>query len=292
MENKVISFFDINIYWRLSLCHNTKPISKRNLKKIDKILEKSAEYCEKLKNSSLDFTCIEVITERIYYQQQFSWSHLRPTGFFHQNTYVYDYQLIRKENKITERRVLVEENGEKKNEKDTQLKTTFFDHKYVILGPVGLLSKSSQQDHDYKIIGEETLKGEKMIVIGVTPKSAEELNLISGKFWVSANDFGIIKIEWQQKVLRGFEGVEKTERGFSVKPDIVFITEFGFEKNGIRFPSQHSIKESYIGPEVLIGSPSSPYGGTKTGTTRFKRSETTVIYEDYKFFTVETKMIR
>jgi len=43
--------------------------------KLNEILEKTAEYCEKLENSSLDFTCVEEIKERIYYQQGFTRFH-------------------------------------------------------------------------------------------------------------------------------------------------------------------------------------------------------------------------
>ena len=43
--------------------------------RLDEILQKTAEYCEKLKNSSLDFTCAEEIKERIYYQQGFTRFH-------------------------------------------------------------------------------------------------------------------------------------------------------------------------------------------------------------------------
>ena len=82
-----------------------------------------------------------------------------------------------------------------------------------------------------------------------------------------------MKIEWIQKVLEGFEGVEKTAEGLEVKPVITYISEYSLEKNGLRFPTMHLIKESYIGPNQ----------------ERFIRSETTVSYDDYIFSTVETK---
>jgi hypothetical protein len=244
--------------------------------KIDEILEKSAEYCEKLENSSLDFTCVEEIKERIYYQQQFTMSHFRPTSFFYQNSYVYDYQLIRKENKITERRVLIEENGKKKNEKDAELKTVFFDHKYVILGPVGLLSKNSQQDHDYKIIGEEMLKKEKVIVIEAIPKSnpVEISAHLFGKIWIKKDDFSILKIEWNQVSMGNFEKILEKAKSFNAEPQITFVSEYAFEKNGVRFPSKYYVLEEYIRPS----------------RAKLTASETTVIYKDYKFFTVETEV--
>ncbi|MBP1768405.1 MAG: hypothetical protein H6P98_2520, partial [Candidatus Aminicenantes bacterium] len=53
---------------------------------------------------------------------------------------------------------------------------------------------------------------------------------------------------------------------------VSLITEYGFEKNGIRFPSRDYSEEAYIKPD-----------GKK-----FVRSRTSVVYKDYKFFIVET----
>ncbi|MGB2764123.1 MAG: hypothetical protein WBC20_06885 [Candidatus Aminicenantaceae bacterium] len=91
--------------------------------------------------------------------------------------------------------------------------------------------------------------------------------------WVRESDFSIMKIEWIQTALGGFEGVEKTVEGFDVRPLITYISEYTHEKKGIRFPNKYFIKETYIGPNQ----------------ERFLRSETTISYEDYKFFTVETE---
>ncbi len=55
------------------------------------------------------------------------------------------------------------------------------------------------------------------------------------------------------------------------KPRITLRTEFSVEKNGIRFPSKLSLEEAYL---------------TERGRV-FVRSETNVVYKDFKFFTVE-----
>jgi hypothetical protein len=83
-----------------------------------------------------------------------------------------------------------------------------------------------------------------------------------------------LKIEWEQRALGGFEGVEKkSAEGFEVKPSVTFISEFAIERNGIRFPTKQLISETYFSPETK---------------KRFIRSETTVIYDNYKFLTEET----
>jgi hypothetical protein len=68
--------------------------------------------------------------------------------------------------------------------------------------------------------------------------------------------------------------IEERARRYKAEPEIRFVTEFGFENNGIRFPSKCSIEEAYRNKK----------------RRRFVRSETTALYSDYKFFTVETEV--
>lgn len=114
---------------------------------LELILKKSAEYCEKLNNSVLDFICKEKITEEIHKGDP----SLREVE---RNIYIYDYQLIRKANKIVEQRILLRENGQRMNTVDAQLKTKRFQHKNVAFGPIGLLGQKQQKNYDYKILKE------------------------------------------------------------------------------------------------------------------------------------------
>ncbi len=59
---------------------------------------------------------------------------------------------------------------------------------------------------------------------------------------------------------------------FKMKPKIKSETEFGVERNGIRFPSLDLTEEAY----------------TSGGQSIYTRSIITAKYIDYKFFTVET----
>jgi len=246
------------------------------------ILKKCADYCEALSNSVLDFVCQEKIKEEIYHSFFRARASLKTTGPTYRvqvpttekNVYIYDYQLIRKENKIKERRTLLKENGKKKHQKNAPLKTKRFKHEHVIFGPIGLISKQWQQYYDYKIIKEEKYKREKVIVIEVVPKSSLKLDRLFGKIWVRKSDFSILKIEWNQTSMRNFKGIEETAKELNAKPRIIFISEYAFEKNRVRFPSKYSVKEEYI--HLRWG--------------RFRKSIVTVTYKNYKFFTVETEV--
>ena len=282
----LILFFFIFAYSNYGLHSADK--QKKDKIDLETILEKCAEYCERLANVVLFFVCQEEIKEEIYRLTQASVVGLGPNqekvnqidGVLfrgrraEKNVYVYDYQLIRKENRIKESRILLEENGEKKHEKDAQLKTKLFRHKNIIFGPIGLLSKYRQQYHDYNIVKEEKFKGEKVIVLEAVAKPSFKLDHLSGKVWVRKSDFNILKIEWNQESIKNYEFIEEFARKFKVKPHITLISEYGVEKNGIRFPNRYFIKEAYS-------------SGIRKNIIRSKK---TVIYKDYKFFTVETKV--
>jgi hypothetical protein len=248
---------------------------------LETILKKCADYCEKLANSALFFVCRETIKEEIYQSGgpvvsvrtvtssgRYAIRGIRGGRSIEKNTYVYDYQLIRKDNRIKESRILLKENGKKKNEKNAPLKTKIFEHKNVIMGPIGLLSDYWQRFHDYKIVK----KDKKTVVIEAVPKYGYKLNQLFGKIWVRKNDFSILKIEWNQEAIENYERIEEIAKKLKAKPLITLVSEYAFEQKGIRFPSSYSIKEAYI-----IG----------RGRRRFLRSKKTVTYKDYKFFTVE-----
>ncbi len=228
---------------------------------LPRILKKTAAYCKRLNEIALHFICNEQIKERFYMGR-----------FFEQNTYVYDYQLIRKAMAIEERRVLIEENGQEKREEYAELKTQRFQHEYVIFGPIGLLSKSRQQLHDYVFKKTEKHKGNKCYVIEVVPKPQTKTGGLFGKAWVRQNDCSIMKIEWNQLSMENIKGIEENARRLGAKPKITFVSEYAFEKNGIRFPSRYTVKEEYI------------------RSNRVKISETIVVYKNYKFFIVETEV--
>ncbi len=231
---------------------------------LELILNKCAEYCERLSNVSLYFVCKEGIKEKIYY-----------TLGVEKNKYIYDYQLIRKGNSTDEQRILVEENGQEKNDLDAQLKTKRFQHKFILFGPIGLLSQEQQKNYNYKILKNVNYKKEKAVILEALPKFPLENNALYGKIWIRKKDFAILKIEWEQESMENFEEIEKIAEAIKATPLITFISEFGFEKNKIRFPNKYSVEEIYI---------------PRPGRRRILKSEITVVYDNYKFFIVDTKV--
>ncbi len=268
-----------------------KDYTKENAeqKKLLTILKKAGEYCSRLRHAALDFVCLEELSERIDYSRDIVKDILiqtpsgpydrMPTRFkipekIEKNQYLYDYQFVRKGDETKERRTLLEENGKKKDEKNAQLKTIMFRYEKVLFGPIDLLGEERQHYHNYKIIGEGILNGEKAVILEAVPRPSLKQRLLFGRIWVNESDSSVLKIEWNQESIGNFEITEEIARRYKSKAQMTLVSEYGIEKNGIRFASRYYIEEAYI---------------SKKGK-KFIRSETTVIYRDYKFFTVETEI--
>jgi len=247
---------------------------------LPQILEKTRDYCRRLATASLYFVCRERIDER-----QFSPPLLFPSSAIGVRRHVtnvsleYDYQLVRSgapnEENVEEKRTLIKENGQPRNEPNASLKTKLYKHKYLVFGSVGLLGEYWQPRHLYVYLGEDVVDKEKTFLIEASPAGPPEPDLLYGKVWVREKDFAIVKIEWDQRGLGNFGKVKQMAEmiGHGAEPRISIICLYGIEKNGIRFPDRLTTREDY---------------DSKIGL--FRVSETTVVYRDYKFFLVETKV--
>jgi hypothetical protein len=237
---------------------------------LDSLLARAAEYCDKLDRSVLDFVCRERIEEWVRHDiRRMGLALVGPRDKHH---YLYDYQLIRdREGLFEENRTLLEEDGKEVRIPGSPLKTSSFSHAKVVMGPLGLLRREIQAEHEYKIVKEEKVRGEEALVIEAIPKPGARLQELFGTIWLRKKDAGILKIEWNPASIGHYQIVEETARRLDMTPDLLIISEYAFEKNGVRFPSRYTVKEIY-----------------RTSVRRLQLSEVDVIYDEYKFFTVET----
>ena len=262
-----------------SLPHN--PRKTKDPEILDTILEKTGEYCEKVKAIALFYVCKErVADERHLFGRRnllkFSMSTLEDMmpRRIRTKAYTYDYQLIKKGEEPKEQRILLEEDGEKKYEENVEFRPVKYSGRYMVYGPVGFLSKKWQEHFDYKIVGKDVIDTKKSIIIESTPKWEREANYNFGRIWVDEKDFSILKIEYDPRSIKDYEDELTQSPIGDLSKKVIWKTHFGVEKNGVRFPSQQLIQEFYVnskGEELLI-------------------EKITFRYEDYKFFIVETEV--
>jgi hypothetical protein len=245
---------------------------------LPRLLESAAGYCDRLSRSVLDFVCRERISEWSY--PEASLLRYRMTDYVRRgrkesHAYLYDYQLVRdRAGSIRESRTLLTEDKKNVHVPDAALKTRMFWHAKIVMGPLGLLSRERQAEHDFRVVRELQEEEERIAVIEAVPKPGVIADHLVGTIWLRIRDARILKIEWDPSSIDNFIGVTETAERFRMNPRVVLTSEYGIEKNGIRFPSRYTVQETY-----------------GRGVRRFQRSETTVVYDQYKFFTVETEVI-
>jgi hypothetical protein len=253
----------------------TEPLPSKGAPVPPSVLAAAAAYCRDLETASLDFVCRETVRERLgadFVPQ----TAILGRGVIAQHLdlirdWTYDYQLVRREGWTAETRILLEEDGKPRHEERAELRTDRFVHKLVVLGPVGLFGEEAQGRHDYVVVQETEQEGEPVLVVNVRPKGQDASSLY-GKAWVRPRDGAVLKIEWEPASMGNYAAIEAFAKSLPATPSIKFVSEYGLEKNGLRFPSTYEVVEAYRTPSRTITA-----------------SRTSVEYKDYKFFEVKVK---
>jgi hypothetical protein len=256
------------------------------------IRERISVYCDKLEKTALDFTCRERIKETLGSNRERALSDLEVEDPFHprygtggvllslreaireEHSFFFDYQLIRKDDQIQEQRRSTDEKGRDLPEDKPYPQTHRFYIDKPVFGPVGLFGRNVQSRFQYQLLGEEKTNGRPAYVVEIKPLHPISGKTSYGKAWIDRQDASILKLDVDAESLSGYERIAADYISRGVTPDISIEVIYGFEKNGLRFPSQINLKEAYSDP--------------KQG--RIKMSQLRVDYDQYKFFTVGTEV--
>ncbi len=257
------------------------------------LLQMTADYCRKLENAAFDFVCLEEIKERIDPTLDLSVTSVLPPAdlafikrarsdflFWGRikkinNSYVYDYQCIRSDEEIREVRRLLEKNGKKMNVPNAKLETAIIVYKNVLFGPANVFSEHSQPAYDFRIVGKGKIEGRSVVIVDATPRAgAPETKNLYGRAWIDAKTADILKIQWSETRIDHYDIFRERGKRYGRQPRITLRSEFLVEKNGVRFPSRLFVEEAYINVKGKASI----------------RSETTVVYRDFRFFTVEVEI--
>ncbi len=261
------------------------PIRPTDPERLAELLASTGEYCERAKAIALHFICIEKITEIENFFEKISSpsaiirdEKIFTTRRIKRRTYTYDYQLVKKEVDFSERRILLEENGRKRNLENAGLPQLKYYSQYPFFGPVGFLSRYWQDHFKYSILGEETVNGERAVVIQAVPSEFREENFNVGRIWVNGAS-QIMRVEWEPDSIQNYEDeILSTPRGDFHKT-VRWSVDYTIEKNGIRFPGRQLIQEIFYRD--------SPNSGIRQQAVK---RETRFDYTNYKFFVVDTNV--
>ena len=243
------------------------------------VLAKAGAYCERLKAIALHYICEERIvrTTHLYSVRRY----VRSTGELPRKRWdfkrsvtqdvLYDYQLIKKGDRLEEKRKVLKYNGKTWTRTEDPPNILPYQAQYIVYGPVGFLSKFWQSRFDYFEEGSEKLPGDRMAVILTSqPNEFREENGVYGRVWVETELGAVRRISWDPESIDFFHPEEVPEAFSGLEKRLVWTAYYEIEKNGIYFPSRQEIREEYVGPagETIVG------------------DVWTITYENYKFFTV------
>jgi len=306
-EEKITFFIDLNIYFneetlllQKGQANKKEALTETSSKrKLQKILNKSGEYCQKLEKSVLEFVCLEDVRKINYnifkgknaVQKRKTWRSGTYNGLptyisvsftdwtaFSGRTeitrYLCDYMFARKDEGIKQQQILLKKDGREMPEPKPFLNEGKITALNPIFSTTRILAPEHQAAFFFHLLGEDKIKGRKTYVIEAMPKSGNEAGVIYAKVWVDKKHFQIIKSEIKGPPIKGYENI-LWEAGWK-NMSVVFTRTYHYEKerNKILFPSQAS---------VLIKYEDTGYMGRDV--TRFKMD---IKYTDYKFFTVTT----
>jgi TonB family protein len=244
------------------------------------VLVAAADYCRKLADAALDFTCEERIAEEVYkYVNTIDLESnvLAATALKRLTTktsLLYDYQMIKTAEGIRENRTLLEQNGKPARRPNAPLLTQRFYSYRSLFGPVALFGRERQSLYDYRIIGRDKVQGTEAWVIEAKPYAGSPADVFHGKAWISRGTGRIVRIEVAADSLVGFE---KLAGSYNLEWQLPLLTTthwYEFEKNGILFPSRTTFKEAFM---------------IKGSQRRVQLSKADIRFGNYRFFTVETQ---
>jgi len=249
-------------------------------------LKTAADYCRRLESAALYYTCREEIEETVNLTRDIQGRPIltdqptlgSPTSPETNGrlSLVYDYQCIRAFNgEVRDTRTLIEQNGKKKHVPEAKMNMTAFELDRTMLGPIYIFAERFQSEYDFTVTGRDKFERKPVVIVEAKPKPGAPVSLnLFGKTWVDPATNEILKIEWDESRIGRYEIFRKWGARYKLTPRITIRSEFSVEKNGLRFPTKMFLEEAYLNER-----------GRK-----FIRSETTVEYTDFKFFTVEVEI--
>ena len=263
------------------------------------ILEKSAAYCQKLADSALYYICEETTRDVFYHfwtREELEKTAVVMTGVFgdgsisrlgisfipfrnpkrtERNEYVCDYLLVKKGERVEDRRIVLEENGRRLEDRSRLLEEKRLSTLLPVLAPGRLVGRERQSFFEYRLGRAERVKGRAAYVIEALPRSGDPGGIKSARIWVDRRTYRVLKIETTGVPFEGYEDVLGEIIRYNLKPRFVTTYFYEVEKSGLAFPSRAEIRVDYPAwdsPGAYI-----------------EKIRTSVRYGKYKFFTVETE---
>jgi TonB family protein len=265
---------------------------------LQRILDQCAEYCRKLAGAALDFFCEETIKETHFSMRKgLKWKtstimvssgenyedriiipldkiQIMDPAQTKRNNFLCDYQIVRKDGVLKERRILLKENGRPNADRTKLLEESRVTGLSPLFAPLKVLLPNRQPKFFFRVADEEKVQGLKAYVVEASPKSGDEDGIWAARIWVDPERSLILKCEIEGIPIDGYEDVLDDCAVLNIRPEFITTHEYRIEKGGVLFPWRSKVRIAYpeFGPAASL-----------------PKDDIVLTYANYRFFIVETE---
>ena len=262
------------------------------------LLRLAAGYSERLRHAAFRFICQETVSEDVLVRDTIDRSSYKRA----RTSWLYEYQVVVREGKVTENRVLLRKNKTKKRVENATLETRFRSL-YSAFLPATLFAADKQPTYFYRVEKHEKMFGRQVARLAIAPRPGFE-ELGAGTAWVDEETGAVLKIELAQRAIKGIEAAEKRARQVGARLLVSDVHYYGVERNGVWLPSSTIISEYYVINVVAVKEgrgyinrdeapetpPPAKYVSSSGGSRQIELSRTWVEYSDFQFFVVDVQV--
>ena len=268
---------------------------------LEKLLGLGAVYCGRLSAAALDFVCREQIRSQDYAFYLPKQPASTGAAFTRKKTdsgeiiglatrpralsrdpfmtktlrLSSDFQLIRKQGRIEERRVLLESNVKAALRGAAPPDEKRYAALRPLFVPIDILGKDRQGFYRFRLIGREKALGRMTTVIEAVAKPGAPVRITKARIWIDPGSSQVVRCETRGLPIEGYEFIFDEASRIGVNPVSAMAISYETERNGIVFPSR---------VRLLIEYPVNIWGAGKR-----TRIDTDIRYDQYRFFIVETE---
>ncbi len=189
------------------------------------------------------------------------------------NSFICDYQIVRKAGKAEDRRILLKQNGRAVGDQKRTLDEKRFSGLGALFAPLRVIALGSQDRFSYALAGDDKVHGNRATVIRAVPRSGDEDGIWSARIWVDAKTYRVLRCEIEGVPIDGYEDVLNDCARLNIRPSFIVTHEYKAEKKGVLFPERSTVRVGYPGID--------PQGA-------IPKIVATLSYGKYRYFTVET----
>ena len=226
------------------------------------VLDRCAEYCNRLSALATFFVCHERVAETIksihLNEYDFTWGEtgriadIWPAlGGGQHSRHLYDYQLINVDGRTQERRMRLDSRGREVPEDKILPDNTRPSSIKAILIPGRLLGRDQRTRFFYKMAEGGEVKGRAAHLIEVRPRVRLDGGIIRAKVWLDKEACRVLKAEVETATLSGYDEMTKECSEHHLRAHFKAIHFYEFERNGILFPSHSELLVEYTGLPIV-----------------------------------------